>query len=314
MIEPSTAYSLFSWNVRGLNSLAKQEEVRQVINLHKPLVVSLQETRLAENTIPMINNIMGPMFSSNFRYLPAEVTRGRILLTCKDDGYQFTDILIKCYTISVTVVDSRTNSQWTLAGVYGPQEDFDKRLFLRELWSIKDLARPTWLVMGDFNLIYLDQDKSNGRLNRRMMTRFTITLNHMEVREVPLLGRCFTWSNDHASPTMSKIDRVFCTVPWEEIHLHLVLHSLSASVSDHCPLMLRSQEQFPHPPIFRFEAHWPLMPGFAECVNQAWSKPIQSQHNTLMNLHIKMARTATSLSSWARQLIPIGKLTAVICR
>jgi hypothetical protein len=38
--------------------------------------------------------------------------------------------------------------------VYGPQENTDKRLFLKELRELKQLASPAWLVLGDFNLVW----------------------------------------------------------------------------------------------------------------------------------------------------------------
>jgi endonuclease/exonuclease/phosphatase family metal-dependent hydrolase len=123
--------------------------------------------------------------------------------------------------------------------------------------------------MGDFNLIYMDQDKNNRRLNRQMMTSFRRALDHMEVKEILLMCKRFTWSNDHSTPTMPRIDRMFCTVQWEELHSQPILKSLPSSVSNHCPLLLHFQEHITHPPIFKFEAHWPLMAGFAECVNQA---------------------------------------------
>jgi hypothetical protein len=110
------------------------------------------------------------------------------------------------YTISITVTDCGTQSQWSLTGVYGPQADLDKRLFLRELRSLKNVVKPAWLIIGDFNLIYRDQDKNNGRLNRRTMSRFRRAINHLEVREVQLTGKRFTLSNQQDTPTMSRID------------------------------------------------------------------------------------------------------------
>jgi hypothetical protein len=51
-----------------------------------------------------------------------------------------------------------------------------------------------WLVMGDFNLIYREEDKSNNRLNRRLMVKFRLNrrlivkfrraLNHMETNKI----------------------------------------------------------------------------------------------------------------------------------
>jgi hypothetical protein len=55
------------------------------------------------------------------------------------------------------------------------------------------------------------------------------------------------------------------------------------------------------------------MPGYEECVTKVWSTLIQSPQNAMLNLHIKLARTSKAMSSWAKQLIPLGKLTVAIC-
>jgi hypothetical protein len=67
-----------------------------------------------------------------------------------------------------------------------------KNIFIRELKQLKQSALPQWLVMGDFNLICNDSDKSFGNLDRTMMHRFRKALNHMEVKEIHLAGRKFT--------------------------------------------------------------------------------------------------------------------------
>jgi hypothetical protein len=68
-------------------------------------------------------------------------------------------------------------------------------MFLRELIGIKSSVNSPWNILGDFNLIYKDQDKRNGLLNRRLMLHFRKELNHLELKEIDLLGWCFTWSN-----------------------------------------------------------------------------------------------------------------------
>jgi hypothetical protein len=65
---------------------------------------------------------------------------------------------------------------------------------------MKQSVEPTWVILGDFNLIYRDQDNSNDQLNRRLMMRFCRTLNQLEVKEIPLLGKRFTWSNEQRAP------------------------------------------------------------------------------------------------------------------
>jgi hypothetical protein len=53
----------------------------------------------------------------------------------------------------------------------------------------------------------------------------------MEVRELQLLGRKFTWSKNQNSPIMVRIDRDFATVGWEKIYKQLVLQPLSPPTS-----------------------------------------------------------------------------------
>jgi hypothetical protein len=63
---------------------------------------------------------MGRAYSSNFSYLPSDGTRGGILLACRDPTYQFSDVIIKDYTITFKIVDGITDNHWSLTGVYGP--------------------------------------------------------------------------------------------------------------------------------------------------------------------------------------------------
>jgi exonuclease III len=93
MVETNYDYSLLSWNVHGLNNTAKQEDVKQVVQIHKPMVVCLQETKLSNINAQLVTIIMGSAYNTNFMFFPADGTRGGILLACKDIPYQFFDVL-----------------------------------------------------------------------------------------------------------------------------------------------------------------------------------------------------------------------------
>jgi hypothetical protein len=47
-------------------------------------------------------------------------------------------------------------------------------------------------------MMYKPQDKNNGILNRSLMARFRRALNLLEVKEIDLVGRKFTWSNNQS--------------------------------------------------------------------------------------------------------------------
>lgn len=146
------------------------------------------------------------------------------------------------------------------------------------------------------------------------MLRFRRALNHLEVKEINLADRKFTWSNGQANPTLTRIDRIFSTVAWEEIYADPIIHVYSSSISDHTPLALLPQPVTPKFSRFRFETYWTQMKGYHDCVRQQWNRPINQAHNSLLNLHIRLSRTAAGLRKWSKTIIPQGKLAMAVCR
>jgi hypothetical protein len=187
-------------------------------------------------------------------------------------------------------------------------------MFIRELRDIKQTTNDQWLILGDFNLIYKEQDKNQGTLNRRLMLRFRRVLNSMEVRVVHLNGRKFTWSNGQSSPTMTRIDRVFCIPEWERV-------VQAAYPTTPLVIYLRPLPSPPDiddyslgQPEIRFEAFWTSMPGFLETVQDSWSREVPDNVNQLAALHIKLSRTAKALRGWAKSLVSQGKIVMAVCR
>lgn len=148
-----------------------------------------------------------------------------------------------------------SGSAWWLTCVYGPQDTQEKIQFLQELREVRAQCTGPWMVAGDFNLIYKDEDKNNNNLNRAMMGRFR-WINDLALEELPLHGRKFTWpsSSSSASPTLVKLDRVFCSLDWEELFPDCLLQSSASDESDHCPLILSLRDSGGSKRRFHFEA------------------------------------------------------------
>ncbi|WVZ75385.1 hypothetical protein U9M48_023441 [Paspalum notatum var. saurae] len=109
---------------------------------------------------------------------------------------------------SVSVQICSTDLQpWWLTCVYGPQGDDNKIAFLQELHEVRASYAGPWVILGDFNLIYKEEDKNNANLNSAMMGRFRRFIDDLVLKELPLHGRNFTWSNGQDSPTLVKLDR-----------------------------------------------------------------------------------------------------------
>ena len=116
------------------------------------------------------------------------------------------------------------------------------------------------------------------------MSEFRNTVNFLELKELSLKGRKFTWSNN---TTQTRIDRAFCIVEWEMMLPNSVLEALSSFVSDHSPLLLIGATLVNTFRGFIFESFWPSLPDFMEVVQQAWEDQV-SFFNPYLRLHIKL--------------------------
>jgi exonuclease III len=96
---------------------------------------------------------------------------------------------------------------WDLTGVYGPQHENEKMSFLAELLNIRNMMKHEWLILGDFNMIRREREKNKGSINRRVMRQFNHTIDYLQLLDLDLNGKLFTWTNEQDDPTMYRIDR-----------------------------------------------------------------------------------------------------------
>jgi hypothetical protein len=152
------------------------------------------------------------------------------------------------------------------------------------------------LIAGDFNLIYRAEDKNNSNYNCAMISRF---INDLAIKELPLHGRKYTWSNQHDSPTLVRFDRVLCTVAWEELYPNSLLQSVASDDSDHCSLLLLGlKDNRAGKRRFHFESYLPKLEGFQEAVQGAWQS-VQQCICPFSYLDKKLRVTAKGLQAWS---------------
>nr|XP_040252072.1 uncharacterized protein LOC120969066 [Aegilops tauschii subsp. strangulata] len=138
--------------------------------------------------------------------------------------------------------------------------------FINEIKAIRPTMLPALLLLGDFNLLCKAADKSNATISRRLINAFTSALNSMELSDLRLHGRRFTWVSSCQLQTKTKIDHVFCTLDWGLLFPQCYLRALSSSVSDHCAMVLTGQINHRRFRGFRFENYWLKMRGFDDAI------------------------------------------------
>lgn len=240
----------------------------------------------------------------NFVVLPADGIRGGILLAADEMYYKIDLVELGVHSVTARVTAVSGIAEWCITVVYGPQEDNEKLQFLGEIRWLSQTVSDKWLILADFNMILNAHDKSNNNLNRRLMGAFREVVRDLELKELNLRGRKFTWSNDR---TQTRIDRALCSAEWDLMMPNVFLQALSSTVSDHCPLLLAGCGTVQKYKGFRFEEFWPRIDGYHEVVAAAWNQNVHVT-NPLLRLHIKLQRTSKALRRWSRRLIGRNKL------
>ena len=253
-------WSVLCWNVRGLNNPARRGVVRNVVLLHSPTIICLQESKLAVVDSMIISQVCGPKYTE-FLFEPALCTRGGLIVAWDPD---VVDIYLLAQQKSFIAVDCcwrLTDTKFRLVTVYGPRSDADKLNFLDDLRPLCHSNLPC-IFIGDFNLIADASNKNNMNINQRMMAAFRRFINELELRDMYLHGRKYTWTNEQQIATKVKLDRVLYNDPWMTAHPCCLLASLATDMSDHCPLLLSTDVSFKPPRHFRFDNYWVKFEGF----------------------------------------------------
>lgn len=107
-----------AWNVRGLNARARRIAIRSLLDTTSASIVCLQETKMALICSSVVLDILGSEFD-DYTYLPAQGTRGGILLAWKSRAVAITDPLFTTNALTAKVTTA-IGTPWWLSVVYGP--------------------------------------------------------------------------------------------------------------------------------------------------------------------------------------------------
>jgi mannosylglycoprotein endo-beta-mannosidase len=300
---------VLNWNVRGLNDRAKRNAVREFVESVKVNLVCLQETKLNVIDRYLVMQCLGSSFDE-FAYLPAIETRGGILLAWDSTVLSITNIVLDSFSLTGHVKTLDQNNWW-ITVVYGPQDDADKIQFLQELTERRSLCSGPWILLGDFNLILRASEKNNENINRPMMNRFRHFVGNLELKELYMHGRLFTWSSERENPTLSRIDRALVSVDWDLNNPDSFLQALSSNVSDHAPLHLSLNGACRPKRRFRFELFWTRLEGFEDAVKEAWQCE-DSIVDPFKRLDALFRNTAKALQAWGQRRVGNVKIQMAI--
>jgi hypothetical protein len=162
-----------------------------------------------------------------------------------------------------------TGFEWAFTGVYGPNANFDRRLFWEEMSSVGSWWEVPWIVGGDFNVVHYASERLGVVSITTTMSNFSDFIDSNGLMDIPMGGGRHTCSN---SQSHSRIDRFLFTSSVEDHFNSLVQRRLPWLCSDHFLILLEcghvhwGKNMRP----FRFENMWLKSEGFLDRVNGWW--------------------------------------------
>ena len=232
---------IMSWNVRGLGNERAFRETKKVLQMQRPQILFLCETKLEPKQMQRRGKDL--MFDNCLAVDRSGLGGGLALLWNSE-------VVVEVKSFSKHHIDAIVNfengSFWRCTGVYGHPEAEQKHntwTLLRRLASLSPLP---WLCFGDFNEILLLNEKT-GRNNRCVsaVNNFRAAVRDCGLSDLGCIGRPFTWSNRTFGPHLveERLDRFLCCRKWGTIFQeHAALH-LETWTSDHNPIILEVEEK-----------------------------------------------------------------------
>jgi hypothetical protein len=98
------------------------------------------------------------------------------------------------------------NLKWALIAIYGPAQSNLKEQFLTEMVHMCSHEQLPILIGGDFNILRNPSEKNNDNFEHRWLFLFNSVIDRLNLQELEMLSRKFTWANALPNPTHEKLD------------------------------------------------------------------------------------------------------------
>ena len=133
----------------------------------------------------------------------------------KCDTLEVLNVVFDEFAVKFRVRSKIDGFRWALVAVYGAAQPELNPDFLANLVRICGGERLPIMVGGDFNIIRRQDEKKNDNFEGRWSFMFNMIIESLDLREIELSGRQFTWANSLPIPTCEKLDNVLTSVEWE---------------------------------------------------------------------------------------------------
>ncbi|XP_074318307.1 uncharacterized protein LOC141655110 [Silene latifolia] len=292
-LNPAGPISLLCYNCRRLDNeptvvrlsgLLRQEGADVVILVEKKL--SVVEMR---NVITRLGGYKGVGADS--------MGRSAGVAVLWKEGVEVEVISVSAHHIGVSVKGLFGIDEWRLSGFYGWVRHEDKWRSWQLLRELQPMSNLPWVVIGDFNEILFEHEKSGGTIREYpVMDAFREAIDECGLMDIGYWGNPFTWWNRRgdSEAIYERLDRALATPSFINHCPTIKLNHLDFDKSDHAPikLALYKAPKTAKTKKFRFEDMWANDEACEGVIQDAW----EGGHEALG----KLEWCKTKLAEWSK--------------
>lgn len=245
---------LLSYNVGGLRGKVKWRKIRKIITEEGAEFICIQETKLQK----VENNICYALWGDHeveWEEVPAINMGGGLFCLWRKGTFRVIEKFCGNGVLDLKGWWKDVREPIVVVNIYSSCHLGEKRILWNELLCKKGaFSEKSWCVVGDFNAIRSREERVGSRgevsLGAREMKEFDNFLNNMELVDIPLHGRKFTWYRQGGF-SKSRLDRFVVSEEWLNLWPTSAQHVLPRDIFDHYPLIMRHKEEDWGPKPFR---------------------------------------------------------------
>lgn len=266
---------ILSWNVRGLNRVAKNKEVSSRLFNLNPKVAILLETRVRQNNFDKCKKRLEKKWQVIENY--SHSVNGRIWILWDDKRIEVKKISCIDQAIHCGMYNLDGSFIQRLTAIYASNKIEERRKLWLHIEDVGKNQNGAWSLMGDFNNVLNIEDRAGGKdVQETEFVDLRRMMDNIGMFDVERKGDRYTWFNKHTEGAIySCIDRVLTNIEWLQQNSNRTLHVFDPGVSDHALLFVKDDvNSSKGNKKFKFINQVTEMDGYKTEVNSNWNQPI----------------------------------------
>ncbi|XP_075108851.1 uncharacterized protein LOC142180698 [Nicotiana tabacum] len=284
------------WNVRSVNTIQAFERLIKMHRKHHFEFIGILE--------PMQQSHKMERYKARIGLAQAEVNVSNKIWAFIDEIFEVTILYNMTQQLTLRLTHTETHVELILTLAYAKCDRIERIELWDSLYAMASDMTVPWLVGGDFNVIWDEEEKFGGLLvSLTEVDDFRHCINTCNLTDLGFKGSIFTWWNGRSEEDciFKRSDRCFGNLELQQTFPGLEVTHLSKIGSDHCQMLLKYDIETP--PIkksFRFLNFWTKHETFKNVVKENWNSDFSANHFCIFNYKLKKLKKA--LSTWSRAI------------